>query len=40
MATDSGQLVVYGLINPGENATIIDDALIGSAGNQFHYVGA
>ncbi len=40
MATDSGQLVVYGLINPGENATIIDDSVMGSGQNEFNYLGA
>src|SRR5437763_6564513 len=43
MATDSGQLVVYGLLNsPGGNgnSTTIDDSVMGTGQNQFNYVGA
>lgn len=40
MASDSGsgQLVVYGLL-PSSQTTTIDDAVSGSAGNEFNYVG-
>ena len=41
MASDSGsgQLVVYGLLTAGQTTTTLDDAVTGTGGNQFHYVG-
>lgn len=41
MGSDSGngQLVVYGLLPTNQTVTTIDDAVAGTAGNQFHYVG-
>ncbi len=40
MATSSGQLVAYGLLTNGLNATVIDDLVTGSGTNQFKYVGS
>lgn len=40
VATSSGQLVVYGLLNDGANATVIDDLVTGTGDNQFNYVGS
>lgn len=39
VATSSNQLVAYGLLNNGQNATIIDDSTTGTGTNQFNYVG-
>lgn len=38
VATSSNQLVAYGLLNDGQNATIIDDMVTGTGTNQFNYV--
>lgn len=41
MGSDSGngQLVAYGLLPSNQNITTIDDAVEGTGGNQFNYVG-
>lgn len=41
MASDSGQLVVYGLLPPlSQTETAVDDAVAGAVDNQFNYFGA
>ena len=42
MGSDSGngQLVVYGLLPANQTITTVDDAVAGTGGNQFNYVGS